>query len=69
MPIVATPGELGKGMRSLHIALAANRKSAASHVVYDLSRHGPKSGAVILRVLHEGMEPVPRVLEALQDLD
>ena len=61
--------ELGEGVRSFHVAIAANRKSAASHVVYYLLGDSPRSDVVVLRVLHEGMEPVPLVLEGLQDLD
>jgi toxin ParE1/3/4 len=63
--------ELREGVRSFHLELAAGRRGAASHVLYYVV--GPMedgtSGAVIIRVLWEGMEPGPRVAIGLDDLD
>ncbi len=61
--------ELGDGVRSFHLAIAAAKRSAASHVLYYLVQETTRKRIVILRVLHEGMEPVPLVLEGLQELD
>lgn len=62
-------GELGDGVRSFHAELAAKRRGAASHVLYYVEGvldedGGP--GVVILRVLHEAMEPS---LHTIADLD
>lgn len=63
--------ELGEGVRSFHLELAAGRRGAASHILYYVV--GPMedgiSGAVIFRVLWEGMEPGPRMVIGLDDLD
>lgn len=51
--------DLGKGIRSFHIGIAAARSGAASHILYYVP--GPledgTQSAIILRVLWEGMEP------------
>ena len=51
--------ELGAGVRSFHVELAARRRGAASHPLYYLPADGPShaGGIVILRILHEAMEP------------
>jgi toxin ParE1/3/4 len=51
--------ELGTGIRSFHVELAARRRGAASHLLYYLPADGPSgaNGIVILRILHEAMEP------------
>jgi toxin ParE1/3/4 len=51
-------GELGAGVRSFHIELAARRRGAASHLLYYARELVPDAGGmVILRLLHEAMEP------------
>ena len=52
-------GELGAGIRSLHVELAARRRDAALHLLYYVPAEGSPDavGIVILRVLHEAMEP------------
>ena len=59
--------ELGKGVRSFHIEIAAGRKGAASHILYYIPGELEDStqGAVILRVLWDGMEPRPFVARGL----
>jgi toxin ParE1/3/4 len=55
--------ELGSGVRSFHLEVAAGRKGAASHILYYIAAplDDGREGAVILRVLWEGMEPSPLV--------
>lgn len=53
-------GDLGEGVRSFHVELAARRRGAASHILYyarDVAGAVEGKGVVILRVLHEAMEP------------
>jgi len=50
--------ELGAGVRSFHVGLAASRRSAAAHVLYYLVRGDV---VIVLRVLGDGMEPKARV--------
>ncbi len=59
--------ELGPGVRSLHLELAAGRRGGASHMVYYTERNLPDGfrGVIILRVLHESMEPKNRVARSL----
>lgn len=56
--------DLVAGVRSFHIALASGRKRSASHVLYFtvMDRVEFGSEVVILRVLHERMEPRPRLI-------
>ncbi len=51
--------DLGAGIRSFHLELAAGRRGAASHILYYLRGRlsDGSDGVVIARVLHEGMDP------------
>lgn len=55
--------ELAAGLRSFHVELAAGRRGAASHALYYVP--GPlfalPDAVLILRVLHDAMEPGPHV--------
>lgn len=61
--------ELGQGVRSFHIAIAAGRRGAASHLLYSMpgALDDGTQDAVILRVLREGMEPGPLVARGLDE--
>ena len=63
--------ELGEGVRCFHVELAASRRGAASHILYYVA--GPMEdgtpGAIILRVLWQGMDPKPRVMLGLDELE
>jgi toxin ParE1/3/4 len=58
-PSSRTRDELAKGVRSFHVALASRRRSVASHVLYYIPREFDDGalGALILRVLWDGMAP------------
>ncbi|MBP2233064.1 toxin ParE1/3/4 [Azospirillum agricola] len=51
--------ELAEGVRSFHVELAAGRRGAASHTLYYVpgSSIGLADAVLILRVLHDAMEP------------
>jgi toxin ParE1/3/4 len=51
--------ECGPGVRSFHVGLAAGRSRSAAHVIYFLPQqsNGPDAAVLILRVLHERMDP------------
>lgn len=51
--------ELAPGLRSFHIERAARRRGAAAHVLYYVqgTLNGGRDGVIILRVLHERMDP------------
>ena len=58
--------ELRPGVRSLHLSRAAARRHAAAHVLYyhiAVEADGAHA-VVILRVLHERMEPLRRLVDA-----
>ena len=58
--------ELRPGVRSVHLSRVAARRHAASHVLYyhiAASADGAQF-LVILRVLHERMEPLKRLVDA-----
>jgi toxin ParE1/3/4 len=59
--------EIAKGVRSLHLELAGNRRGSAAHVLYytigQLSNG--TEGVLVLRLLHESAEPRRRVKRAL----
>jgi toxin ParE1/3/4 len=52
-------GILAAGLRSLHVELAATRRGAGVHCIYytDDSAKAPRVYVIILRVLHERMDP------------
>lgn len=58
-PSVRLRNDIGVGIRSLHLELAAGRRGGAAHCLY--FTHGRledgATGIIILRVLHERMEP------------
>ena len=58
--------DLGVGLRSLHMSVAARRRHAARHVIYYRAERDPQR-VVILRVLHDAMDPAGRVKAALSD--
>lgn len=59
--------DLAAGVRSFHLAVASGRRRGASHVLYfTLSdRTDRDSEVVILRVLHDRMEPWDRLPRAI----
>jgi len=58
--------ELRPGVRSFHLSRAAARRHAASHILYYhiAARAAGVQDVVILRVLHERMEPLKRLVDA-----
>ena len=58
--------DLRPGVRCLHLSRAAARRHAASHVLYYHLADGADGAQdiVILRVLHERMEPLKRLVDA-----
>ena len=63
--------ELGEGVRSFHVEIAAARRGAASHILFYAvgAMEDGSTGAIILRVLWEGMEPGPHVALGLDELE
>lgn len=59
--------DLGQSIRSFHVGIAAARSGAASHILYYVpgSLEDGSQGALILRVLWEGMEPKLHLGEGL----
>lgn len=57
--------ELGPGVRSFHIELAARRRGAAAHVLYYLpaTLDDGRHGVIIARVLHERMDPTRHIVD------
>jgi toxin ParE1/3/4 len=51
-------------VRSLHLELAAKRRGGASHIIYYTETADGK--IVILRLLHEAMDPRRRLIRALR---
>jgi toxin ParE1/3/4 len=66
-----TRDELGQGVRSLHVSIAARRKGAASHILYYIAAalEDGTPGAVVLRILWDGMEPMSYVAFGLDELE
>ncbi|MFY8152669.1 MAG: type II toxin-antitoxin system RelE/ParE family toxin [Hyphomicrobiales bacterium] len=57
-PAARRHAELGQGVRSLHVAFAGPRAGAASHIVFYRTEQRDRGQAVVvLRVLHERMDP------------
>ncbi len=60
--------EIRPGIRLFHLELAAGRRGAAAHCLYYSAEMMPsgKAKVVVLRVLHEQMEPRNRVVRSLK---
>ena len=60
--------EVAPGVRLFHLELAAGRRGAAAHCLYYTTGRMSNGtvGTIILRVLHEGMEPRHRIARALR---
>lgn len=63
--------ELRPGVRSMHLSRAAARRHAASHVLYYhlVADAEGEQDIVILRVLHERMEPLKRLVDNSPEKD
>ena len=59
--------DLGRGIRSFHFELAAQRRGAAAHVLYYVqgTLDDGRDGVIILRVLHERMDPARHLSDEL----
>ena len=55
------------GVRLFHLDLAAGRRGAAAHGLYYMTGKlsNGETGVIVLRVLHEGMEPRGKLARAL----
>ena len=60
--------ELAEGVRLFHLELAAGRSGGAAHCLYYAIGTLPdcSQGVIILRVLHERMEPRHKVIRSLR---
>lgn len=60
--------ELAPGVRSFHLEVAARKRGGAAHCLYYVTARLPDGtdGVVIVRVLHERMEPRHRVVRSLK---
>lgn len=63
--------EVADGVRLFHLELAAGRRGAAAHCLYYTTGRlsDGRDGTIILRVLHEHMEPRHKVVRSLKDLN
>ncbi|NNM74712.1 type II toxin-antitoxin system RelE/ParE family toxin [Enterovirga sp. DB1703] len=60
--------ELGRAMRSLHLSHVAGRQRGARHEIYYRvqAAKGGQPELVIMRILHDAMDPAGRVKAALR---
>jgi toxin ParE1/3/4 len=65
-PAALDRSDIFPGVRSLHLSFAAGRRHGAAHKVYFFGSRPDQTETVILRVLHERMEPNRRVLSAIR---
>lgn len=62
--------EFATGLRFLHLEIAAGRRGGAAHCLYYMKGRLSDGtlGIIVIRVLHEHMEPRHRVTETLKSL-
>ena len=62
--------EFAPGVRSLHLEISARRRGGAAHCLYYTTTRLPDGAEaiVIVRVLHERMEPRHRVVRSLKGI-
>lgn len=60
--------DIGQGVRSFHFELATGRRRGASHILYYRCATAPQGEQIVLvlRILHESMEPKRRLTAALR---
>lgn len=58
-------GDLMPGVRAFHLELAARRRGAAAHLLFYLADQDTTGGVLILRVLHQAMDPRSRLHDML----
>ena len=70
-PACIDRGDIRKGLKSFHLELAAKRRRGAAHMLYFMEMRDATEPpeVVVLRVLHEAMEPKRRLIRALRDQD
>lgn len=61
--------DLGIGVRSFHVEIAARRRGAAAHVIYYVPAilEDGLPGSTILRVLWEGMDPWSLIAASVEE--
>lgn len=69
------PGSIGRdelvpGVRLLHLEIAAGRRGAAAHCLYYMKSRlsDGTMGVIVLRVLHERMEPRHRLIGTMRNI-
>jgi len=62
--------ELAPGVRLLHLEIAARRRGGAAHCLYCMKGRlsDDTIGVIVVRVLHERMDPRNRVIRALKNV-
>jgi toxin ParE1/3/4 len=62
--------ELAPGVRLLHLEIAAKRSGGAAHCLYYIKGRlsDDTTGVIVVRVLHERMEPRHRVIRTLKKM-
>jgi toxin ParE1/3/4 len=62
--------ELAAGVRLLHLEIAARRRGGAAHCLYHMKGRlsDDTIGVIVVRVLHERMEPRHSVIRALKNM-
>ena len=67
-PSSSERNDLKKGVRSFHLELVNRRRHSASHLVYYTVIHAANGDpeVIVIRVLHESMEPRRRLVRALR---
>jgi toxin ParE1/3/4 len=58
--------QIRPGVRSFHLERVRNRRRSATHVIYYTISATGEGEVVVLRVLHEAMEPKRRLASALR---
>lgn len=63
--------DIRKGLKSFHLEFAAKRRGGGAHMLYFMEMRDATGSreVVVLRVLHEAMEPKRRLVHALRDQD
>jgi toxin ParE1/3/4 len=68
LPAGVDRSDIDTGVKSYHLELAAKKRGGASHILYfkEIDAGGAPE-LVVLRVLHEAMEPRRRLMIALRE--
>lgn len=65
--VTKSRSDIAASVRSIHLSLFAARRGAAAHIIYYVAPGTAGDPTIVLRLLHERMDPIGRLATARDD--